>query len=144
MTLKSDANFKGKMNCGFKYEWRIWWIFTQRLKAWIFLFDKLFLSKIHKVSATIIQRSYLSWHWTVMQNLNKPDLLVSKIAWGIGWTFIRAPKSLKNCTLIGSFYAKRIMFQLGHFIRITGLAVSKMPHVRQSHAIKHVLYYGVR
>ena len=26
----------------------------------------------------------------------------------------------------------------------TGQAVSKMLHVRQSHAIKHVLYYGVR
>ena len=25
----------------------------------------------------------------------------------------------------------------------SGLAVSKMPHVRQSHPIKHVLYYGV-
>ena len=24
-----------------------------------------------------------------------PDLMVSKMAWGIGWTFIRAPKSLK-------------------------------------------------
>ena len=24
-----------------------------------------------------------------------PDLVVSKMAWGIGWTFIRAPKSLK-------------------------------------------------
>ena len=26
----------------------------------------------------------------------------------------------------------------------SGLAVSKMPQVRQPHAIKHVLYYGVR
>ena len=26
---------------------------------------------------------------------------------------------------------------------IPGLAASKMPHVRQSHAIKYVLYYGV-
>ena len=26
----------------------------------------------------------------------------------------------------------------------TGLAMSKMPHVRQSHAIKHVLSYGMR
>ena len=30
------------------------------------------------------------------------------------------------------------------YILTTGLAVSKMSHVRQSHAIKHVLYYGVR
>ena len=25
------------------------------------------------------------------------------MAWGIGWTFIKAPKNLKNCTLIGCF-----------------------------------------
>ena len=41
-----------------------------------------------------LQRTYLSWNWTVMQNLKNPDLVVSKISWGIGWTFIiRAPKS---------------------------------------------------
>ena len=31
-----------------------------------------------------------------MQNLKNPDLLISKMAWRIGWTFIiRTPKSLK-------------------------------------------------
>ena len=44
-----------------------------------------------------------------------PDLVVSKMAWGIGWTFIRALKSLKNCTLMGSFCQKHIMFQLENF-----------------------------
>ena len=42
------------------------------------------------------------------------DLLVSKMAWGIGWTFIRA-KSLKNCALMGSFCPKHIMFQSANF-----------------------------
>ena len=37
-----------------------------------FHFDGLFLSKVYEVWAKKIQRSYLSWHWTVMQNLNKP------------------------------------------------------------------------
>ena len=47
-----------------------------------------------------------------MQKLNKPcDLVVSKIAWRIGWTFIRALKNLKNCTLMGSFCPQNIMFQ---------------------------------
>ena len=32
-----------------------------------------------------------------------PDLVVSKMAWGIGWTFITALKSLKNCTLRALF-----------------------------------------
>ena len=43
------------------------------------------------------------------------DLVVSKLAWGIGWAFIRALKSLKNCTLMGSFCPKHIMFQLENF-----------------------------
>ena len=52
--------------------WGISWIFTQQLKSLkVFYFDELFLSKLYKVWATKIQRSYLSWHWTVMQNLNK-------------------------------------------------------------------------
>ena len=34
-------------------------------------FDGLFLSKVYEVWAKKIQRSYLSWHWTVIQNLNK-------------------------------------------------------------------------
>ena len=45
---------------------------TNQSKVWNMFFDGLFLSKVHKVWATIIQRSYLSWHWTVMENLNKP------------------------------------------------------------------------
>ena len=87
-------------------------------KVWNLHFNGLFLLKVHNVWAKKIQRRYLSWHWTVMQNLNKPDLVVSKIAWGIGLTSIRALKSLKNCTLKGSSYAKHIMLQLGYFIRI--------------------------
>ena len=79
-------------------------------EVWKFLFDGLFLSKVYKVWATKIQRSYLSWHWTVMQNLNKPR------PWGIGWTFIRALKILKNWTL--TICPKRIMFQLKNFIGI--------------------------
>ena len=44
-----------------------------------------------------------------------PDFVVSTIAWGIGSTFIRELKSLKNCTLMGSFCPKHIMFQLENF-----------------------------
>ena len=36
----------------------------------------------------------------------------AKMAWEIGWTFIRALKRLKNCTLMGCFCQKHIMFQL--------------------------------
>ena len=43
--------------------------------------------------------------------------LVSKMAWEIGWAFIRTLKSLKNCTLMDSFCTKH-MFQPENFIGI--------------------------
>ena len=54
----------------------------------------------------------------MMPNLNNPDLMVSKMAWAIGWAFIRALKTLKNYTLMGSFCSKHVMFQLENFIGI--------------------------
>ena len=41
--------------------------------------------------------------------------MVSKMAWGNGWTFIKAVISLKICILIVSFCLKHIMFQLENF-----------------------------
>ena len=46
------------------------------------------------------------------------DLVVSKLAWGIGWTFIKALKNPKICTLMGSFCPKRNV-QLENFRGIT-------------------------
>ena len=142
-------------------------------KSEILYFDGFLLSKSYKVSANQVQKSYLSWHWRVMQSLNKnwvvvsnitwgiwwiftqplrslkilfrkytrfdlqkyggvvfydtelwrkiwinPQLAVSKMPWGIWWTFIRALKSLKNCTVMGFFCPKHIMFQLENLIGI--------------------------
>ena len=50
-----------------------------------------------------------------MQNEIYSDLVVSKMAGGIGLTFIRALQSLKDCILMGSFCQKHIMFQLENF-----------------------------
>ena len=47
-----------------------------------------------------------------------PHLVVSKITWGIGWTFIGALKSLKNCTWMGYFCPKHIMLQPENFTEI--------------------------
>ena len=41
-------------------------------KIWRLLFDGLSLCKVCKIWATKMQRGNLSWHWTVMQKLNKP------------------------------------------------------------------------
>ena len=50
-----------------------------------------FYSKYIRFQLKKIQRNYLSWckFWI------NPDLVASKMAWGIGWTFIRALKSEK-------------------------------------------------
>ena len=140
--------------------------------------DGFLLTKSYKLSPKKVQRSYISWHWRVMQSLKKHscglkydkrnllnfhpttqksenfflmgyfcpkyagfelqkyrggifydtelwfkiwinyDLVVSKIASGIGWTFIRALKILRNCTLMVSFCPKHIIFQLKTFIGI--------------------------
>ena len=42
-----------------------------------------------------------------MQRLNKPWPCGSKLAWEIGWTFIKALKNQKICTLMGFFCPKR-------------------------------------
>ena len=144
----------------------------------VLLFDGLLLYKSYKVSAKKVRKSYLSWHWRVMQSLKENWLVVSNMTWEIWWfftqplkslnisfqwapfvqniqgssnknteelsfttlnsdaklrpggfhngisgirlTFIRALKSLKNCTLMGSFCPKHIMFQLENFIGIMG------------------------
>ena len=77
-------SLKEKLACGFKYDMSN------------FILMGHFYPKYVRLELKKIQRSYLSWHWAVMQNLENPDLVVSKKAWGIGRTFIiRALKSLR-------------------------------------------------
>ena len=114
MTLKSDAKFKEKLTCGFKYDMRKLVNFDPTTqKSENFASIGYFCPKVYEVWAKKIQWSYLSLHWTVMQ-IN-PELVVSNMAWATEWTFIRALKSLKNCAWMGSFCPKHIMFQLENF-----------------------------
>ena len=97
IALKSYAKFKRKTDLWLQIWHEEFGEFSPNYsKVRKFYFDGLFLSKVFEVWAKKIQRSYLSWHWTVMQNLKNPDLVVSNMAWRIGWTFIiRASISLK-------------------------------------------------
>ena len=103
MKLKSDAKFKEKLTCGFKYDMKDLVNFLKYIRFEV----KKQQKKIH---------SYLSWNWTVMQKSNKAgELGVSEMAFGelgIGWNFIRTFKSLKNSTLMSSFSPKNIIFKL--------------------------------
>ena len=71
-----------------------------------FHFNGLLLSKVYIVWAKKVQRSYLSWHWRVMQNLKKNWLVAWKMTWGILQIFTRALKSVKIGTLIRCFCPK--------------------------------------
>ena len=46
-------------------------------------FHLLLLCKVFNIWPKKVQRSYLSWHWKVMQNFKKNWLLVWKMTWGI-------------------------------------------------------------
>ena len=42
------------------------------------------------------------------------DLMIAKMTWEIGWTFTRALKSPKNCTLMSSFCPKHVSARKCH------------------------------
>ena len=65
-------------------------------KSEILYFDWFLLSKSYKALAKKVQKSYLSWHWRVMQSLKRHWLVVSNTTWGIWWIFTQPHKRLKN------------------------------------------------
>ena len=102
MTLKSHAKFKEKLTCSFKHDIRNLVNFHPTIQK----SENCFLSKVQRFELKKYRgvnfRDTEQWH-KIWINL---DLVVSKLTWGIGWTFIKAHKSLKICTLMGSFCPK--------------------------------------
>ena len=106
MTLKSEA--KLKKNWFFLSKMTItWWILRQSLKN--LHFDYFLLCKLFNVWPKKLQRSHLSWHWKVKQNLKKNWLVVWKMTWGIWQIFTKALESVKVRTWLwwGSFVQSR-------------------------------------
>ena len=96
MTLKSDAKFKDKLTCGFKYDIRNLVNFhptTQ--KAENFTSKSYFCPKCRRFELKIYRGVIFDDTEQWFKIWINPDLVVSKMAWGIGWTFIRAFKSEK-------------------------------------------------
>ena len=96
MTLKSDTKFKEQLTCGFKCDMKNLVSFhptTQKSENLTLMgyFSPKYMRFELKKSRGIIFHDTAQWYkiWI------KPGLVVSKIAWGTGGTFIRAPKSLK-------------------------------------------------
>ena len=117
MTRKSDAKFKEKLPCGFKYGMRHLANFhptnqkSENLFTMSFNCSKYTKCELQKYRGIIFHDTeQLCKIWI------KPDLVVLKMEWGIGRTFIRTLKSLKNCTLMSSFCPKHTIFQQEPFI----------------------------
>ena len=94
---------------------RIWWIFIRALRGLKNLhFDWDLAWKVCNVWSKKLQRSYLSWHQRVMQNLKKKGLVVWKITWGISQIFTRAIESWdsKFGLLWGTFVPSRTCMSL--------------------------------
>ena len=73
---------------------KFWPEYSKSLKN--FHFNGLLLSKVYIVWAKKVERSYLSWNWIRVQNLERNQLVVSKLTQGIWQILTRALKSLKD------------------------------------------------
>ena len=108
MTLKSDAKFEEKLTPGSKNDMRNLVNFnTSSGKFENLHLDVLFLSKVYYVWAKKVQRNYVSFEEELTFAL-KND--VRNLA-----NFDSTLESLKICTLMGSFWAKYIMFELKNY-----------------------------
>ena len=113
MAIKNDVKFLEELTSRFKIAMWNWTIFTRAIESLKnYHFNGLLLNKVYNAWAKKVQRSYVSWHWRVMQNLKKTWLVVWKMKWEIWQIFTRALDSLKIGTLMGSFYPKLKRYEL--------------------------------
>ena len=56
-------------------------VWPEHSKFQKFAFNGLLLNKVYNVCTKTVHRSYVSWHWKVMQNLKKNWLVVWKMIW---------------------------------------------------------------
>ena len=112
MTLKSDAKFEEKLICCLKNDKNLVHFDQITQNSQNYRFGWFLLGKVCKVSPKKVQRSYVSWHWRVMENLKKNCLAVWRMAWWIRQVFTRVPETLKIGTLMGYFYPKYKMYEL--------------------------------
>ena len=92
---------------------QIWWNFKWAVESLKFCTLMGFFCPNHvQFQLKKVQKSYLSWHCTVIQSLKKNSLFVWKMTWEIWWILTWAVKNLKICTLMGYFCQKYVMFEL--------------------------------
>ena len=107
MTMKKDAKLEEELTCHFKIDMRTFMSFDMSTrKSQKFAFNGLPLTKVCNIWVKKVQRSYVWWHWTLMQNLKENWLLLSKMTWGICEIFTKALECIKIGILMGFFNIK--------------------------------------
>ena len=120
MTLKGDAKSKEKLIRGWKNDIRN--LINFHTSSWKYEnlhFDGFFLSKAYNVLDEKLQKSYVLWHWRVMQSLKKNWHLFPNMTWGIWWILMQTVASHKICTLMCYFCQKYIMYEPKKYRRAT-------------------------
>ena len=81
ITLKKYAKFEEKLTCRLGNDMRNLTNFHQSTwKCQNSDFDGILLSKVEKVWPKNLQRSYVSWQWTI-QNFTRNWIIISKLTW---------------------------------------------------------------
>ena len=108
------------MTYGFKYDMRNlvnFYLTTQKFEFFVCLFVFLRSSFCPKYTRFELQRSYLSWHWTMMQNLN--DLWPSGFKNGMrNWVnFYQSTQKSENLYFDELFLSKAYNISARYFHR---------------------------
>ena len=97
LLLLKVSKFEEKLTCGLENDMRNIANFHQSTrKSQNWNFHGILLSKVENVWAKNLQKSYVLWQWSMMQNLKRNWLVASKLTWGIWRILTQALKSLKN------------------------------------------------
>ena len=84
ITMKNDAHLKRNWLVVSKLQWGIWWILARALESLKNLHcNGLLSNKGYYFWAKKVQKSYVWWHWRLIQNLKENWLLLSEMTWGI-------------------------------------------------------------
>ena len=110
MTM-NNTKFYEELNCHFKTDMSFDWILTRALKNLKkLLFNWLLWSKYIIFELRKVQRSYVWWHWWLMQNLKEKWLVLSRMTWGIWQICIGWNRWIANLTKLFTYLFTSLLF----------------------------------
>ena len=99
---------------------RIWRILIRDLGSLRNLhFNWLLLTKVYNAWAKKVQLSYISWHYSMMQNFIENWLVFWEMPWGLWQIFTRPRKMFKIGTFMTSFCLKLKIYELKSYRGVT-------------------------